>query len=145
MIGQLSNLSFIDIRSITNVKNNLLESAMDLNRPFKIYCSDTSVNTLEFEFKFPKTSKTLMERNYYQFKIKNLSFETNATKLKLNSDENPESWINNGIFVGSPFSSDDSSDWMHDFGHEDESDYQNEDDLDFLEEEQEMINELDEY
>jgi hypothetical protein len=34
---------------------------------------------------------------------------------------------------------------MHDFGHEDESDYQNEDDLDFLDEEQEMINELDEY
>ena len=78
---QLTNLSALDVRNNSNVNNTLLEAAVNLkNRKITIYCNDTSINTIEFEFKYPQTVRVLKEINYYQFKCDNLTFESDITK-----------------------------------------------------------------
>jgi len=144
---QLTNLSALDVRNNSNVNNTLLEAAVNLkNRKITIYCNDTSINTIEFEFKYPQTVRVLKEINYYQFKCDNLTFESDITK-KISSGDGQNAWSRGFIYIGSPLTSDEEdSDYDFDNDHDDDDEFpERDDDLDFLEEEQEMINELDEY
>jgi len=79
---QLSNLISLDVRNNFNVNNLLLEAALNLDsdRTILINCIDTSVNTIEFEFKYPDVEKKHLDFNHYVFKYKNLTFETNLTR-----------------------------------------------------------------
>lgn len=144
---QLTNLSVLDVRNNSNVNNTLLEAAVNLkNRKITIYCNDTSINTIEFEFKYPQTVRVFKEINYYQFKCDNLTFESDITK-KISSGDGQNAWSRGFIYIGSPLTSDEEdSDYDFDNDHDDDDEFpERDDDLDFLEEEQEMINELDEY
>ena len=105
-------------------------------RKITINCNDTSVSTIEFEYKYPKTVKSLIDVNLYNFRYKNLIFIASLTK-KLHSQKFP--W-DNVYVMGSSYSSSES---LFDFDEIDE-DQMPVDDLDFLEENQEMLNELDE-
>jgi len=115
----------------------LLEKALHMDkRKITINCNDTSVSTIEFEYKYPKTVKSLIDVNLYNFRYKNLIFIASLTK-KLHSQKFP--W-DNVYVMGSSYSSSES---LFDFDEIDE-DQMPVDDLDFLEENQEMLNELDE-
>lgn len=143
----LSNLTLLDVRNISDVNNSLLDEAVALDsRKIKIECNDTSINTIEFEYKYTDTTKTLLDRNFYEYKCRNLTFEANASKWKSKEDQANWSSENNGdlIYIGSPLSDSDDDDSYESFDFN--ADYPGHDDLeDFLEEKQEMFDELDQY
>ena len=142
LMSILSNLTVLDVTLIPSVNNTLLEAALRLDkRKIKIYCNDTSINTIEFKYKNPDISETLIDRNLYLFKYRNITFEISGSKLD-GSKRDKADWNRDFIYIGSALSgSDDSSYEFNDFSDADQVD----DDLDFLEEKQEMFDELDQY
>lgn len=140
---QLTNLTNLDIRSNYKIENSLLDTAINLNRKIEILCNDTSIDTSKFTYKYDETVKELIDRNYFRFKYKNLTFESSlfeANKFRKNSDQ-VKIWEEDGLFyIGSPFDTEDEEEWYDGYDGDDG------DDGDFFDddEEQEMLRELDE-
>ena len=139
----MTNLTNLDIRSNYKIENSLLDTAINLNRKIEILCNDTSIDTSKFTYKYDETVKELIDRNYFRFKYKNLTFESSlfeANKFRKNSDQ-VKIWEEDGLFyIGSPFDTEDEEEWYDGYDGDDG------DDGDFFDddEEQEMLRELDE-
>lgn len=95
----LPNLSLLEVRNNTNVDNSLIDAALDLDRPFRIYCIDTSVNTMTFEYKYPEFKKTYVDFQQYRYSYKNLTFDVNPTVGILSKAKDPKIWKENGIYI----------------------------------------------
>jgi hypothetical protein len=62
------------------VDNRTLETALSLqNRQIYILCDDTRVDPMKFTYKYENTRKDLIDRNYFRFEYKNLTFEASNT------------------------------------------------------------------
>jgi len=136
------------VRNNFNIDNSLLEAALNLenDRTISINCIDTSVNTIEFEFKYPGVEKKYVDFNHSVYKFKNLIFETNPTK-RIQSGGDLRIWKENGVMMGAEISESDCSDDWEDFHQhcDDFEDYCDDDGIyDDDEEVPEMYNELDE-
>lgn len=146
-IEQLTQLNLLDIRSNYQLTNVILETALMTEcHDIEILCSDTSISSVEFKYKYPETEKHLIDKNLLRFKYKHLTFElcdSNpfkkfALESKLMEDEGM-------IYFGSPLDSED-EDLEGDFFTyiDDDEDYEDENLEDFLnQDENEMYNELD--
>jgi hypothetical protein len=138
-------LTNLDVRSNYKIENTILDKAINLNRKIEILCNDTSIDTKQFVDKYDGTIKELIDRNYFRFKYKNLTFESSLfepTKFRKNSDQ-VKVYEEDGLYyIGSPLGTDDEDDdeWVG--GGEDE---EYEDEFFDDEEENEMLRELDEY
>ena len=110
-----------------------------------ILCEDTKVNPIEFCYKYENTIKELTERNYYKFAYKNLTFETSMPKKIESSDSMLKHGKAGAFFLAEEYNDDEDLDSYSDFFEEPINDWDNEDDMDFLENdaENEMLNELD--
>jgi hypothetical protein len=144
---QLSNLISLDVRNNFNVNNLLLEAALNLDsdRTILINCIDTSVNTIEFEFKYPDVEKKHLDFNHYVFKYKNLTFETNLTR-NIQTGGALKIWRENGVLVGAEVSDSDTDEW-DEFHQDCDRDFENycDDDGEYFDDQvPEMFNELDE-
>jgi hypothetical protein len=138
-------LTNLDIRSNYKIENTVLDKAINLNREIEILCNDTDIDTVKFVYKYDGTVKELIDRNYFRFKYKNLTFESSLfepTKFRKNSDQ-VKVWEEDGFYyIGSPLGTDDEDDEFIDGyygGENDCDDFVDDDD------EPEMLRELDEY
>lgn len=107
----LPELSLLEVRNNTNVDNSLIDAALDLDRPFRIYCIDTSVNTMTFEYKYPLFKKAYVDFQQFQYSYKNVTFDVNPTVGILNKAKDPKIWKENGIYSLMDSDSDDSECW----------------------------------
>lgn len=107
----LPELSLLEVRNNTNVDNSLIDAALDLDRPFRIYCIDTSVNTMTFEYKYPLFKKTYVDFQQFRYTYKNVTFDVNPTVGILNKAKDPTIWKENGIYSLMDSDSDDSECW----------------------------------
>ncbi len=145
-IEQLTQLNLLDIRSNYQLTNVVLETALLSEcHNIEILCSDTSISSVEFKFKYPETEKQLIDKSLLRFKYKHLAFElcdSNpfkkfAMESKLMEDEGL-------IYFGSPLNSEE-EDLDADFYtyFDDEEDYEEENLEEFLNrDENEMYKEL---
>lgn len=148
IISESPNLIYLDVRSNILINNDILETALLMDRKIHILCEDTKVNPVEFCYKYDNAKKELTERNYYIFSYKNLTFETSMPK-KIEGNDNPQ-WNKlptvEIILIDEEDDDDDNSYSEFFDDHEDyEDEYGNDDDMDFLDNdgETEMLNELD--
>ncbi len=95
----LPKLSLLEVRNNTSIDNLLLDAAVDLDRPMRIYCIDTKVNTMTFEYKYPTCEKTHVDFQQFMYKYKNLTFDVNPTVGLLNKVKDPKIWKENGIYM----------------------------------------------
>jgi hypothetical protein len=152
IISESPNLIYLDVRSNNLINNEILETALLMDRKIHILCEDTKVNPVEFCYKYDSTNKKLTERNYYIFSYKNLTFETSMPK----KIENWTTAATTTALVDADcevyFLDEDGDDLVEDNNsyseffddHEDFEDY-DDDDMDFLDNdgETEMLNEFD--
>ncbi len=143
---KLINLTSLDVSNNYQVNNFLLESAINLenDRNITIYCNDTDVNTIEFEYKYPETIRKNLDFNYYSFKFKKLTFECGLTLRVSDINKSNKIWKQDGFYyIGSPVESDD--DEYENFDDEGYNFDEIENDENFFDddEETEMYNELD--
>ena len=100
------------------------------------------MNTAEFQFTHAEAKRETLDRNYFRYKYKSLTFESSHTEKGQFKEQVHKSWAQDGFYyIGSPLSSDNEEY----FDYENHDDIYDDDNLDeFLEEETEMFNELDE-
>ena len=147
-LGLLVNLSSLDVRTNFHVDNTLLEAALNSRQQITIYCNDTSINTIEFEYKYPETTRKSLDVNYYSFKYKNLIFESAMTMRVPDIVNQKKIWQQDGFYyIGSPMGSEDEDYDEFDYKncYNDDEYEDNDDDDDFFndDEEQEMYKEMD--
>ncbi|CAF0937258.1 unnamed protein product [Brachionus calyciflorus] len=141
MIGKMEKLTDLDL-SLTYADNSVLETVLWYkDRKFHINCNDTNIDTNKFTFDHPSTIKKLRDRDSPLFEFENLTFESLSTPIRKTGDE--RSWGDSGmIYIGPPLDSDEGEfDFDFDDGNDEGNDRDN--DLDeFLEDENEMYQEI---
>jgi hypothetical protein len=145
----------LDIRSISHINNDILETSLLMDRKIHILCEDTKVNPVEFCYKYEKCTKELTERNYYKFSYKNLTFESSMPKkiesgggLAWQDGDGKIYFLDEDGLIEDE--DEDEPNNYSDFFDEDQDEYLDgdddyDDDMDFLDNdgETEMLNELD--
>ena len=147
IISESPHLSYLDVRSNSQINNDILETALLMDRKIHILCEDTKVNPVKFCYKYETTTKDLIERNYFKFAYKNLTFESSLPK-KIDAKEGGEDlWIDDcQVYCLDDDENDDHSySELFEGNEEYDDEYDDYDDMDFLENdgETEMLNELD--